>query len=72
MTVHEFRAEQSLPVGRDELFPFFADARSLRVLTPPWLRFQIVTSQPIAMRVDAKIDYRLRMRGLRSPYALLG
>ena len=64
MTLHEFRSEQWLPVAREQLFLFFADAGNLQELTPPWLRFQIVTSQPIAMDVGTLIDYRLTVRGL--------
>jgi ligand-binding SRPBCC domain-containing protein len=64
MTTHEFTAEQWLPIPRDELFSFFADAANLEALTPPWLKFSIITPVPIAMRPGALIDYRLRMRGV--------
>src|SRR5664279_4082164 len=64
MTLHEFRSEQWLPVAREELFSFFADAGNLQELTPSWLSFQIVTPQPIAIHLNALIDYRLRVRGL--------
>jgi ligand-binding SRPBCC domain-containing protein len=47
-----------------EVFPFFADARNLEALTPPWLRFQILTESPIEMRAGAFIDYRLRVHGV--------
>ena len=30
----------------EEIFPFFADARNLDLLTPPWLHFQIVDPAP--------------------------
>lgn len=64
MTLHEFTAEQWLPVSRHELFPFFADAANLEALTPPWMSFHILTPQPIAMQVGALIDYRLKVRGV--------
>jgi ligand-binding SRPBCC domain-containing protein len=50
------------PIG--EVFPFFGDARNLEVITPPWLRFKVLTPGEIVMRPGAIIDYRLKLRGL--------
>ena len=64
MTTHPFETELWLPVPREKVFPFFADARNLETLTPPWLNFRILTPGEIPMRVGTLIDYELRIRGL--------
>jgi ligand-binding SRPBCC domain-containing protein len=63
MKIHEYRSELLLQSPLDVVFPFFSDAVNLEALTPPWMHFQILTPRPIAMRVGALIDYRLRVRG---------
>jgi ligand-binding SRPBCC domain-containing protein len=56
--------EQWIPRPIDEAFAFFADARNLEAITPPWLGFRILSPEPVAMRVGALIVYRLRWRRL--------
>ena len=62
---HVLRREQRLPGTPEEVFPFFADAGNLEAITPPLLRFHIVSPPPIEMRVGTVIEYRLRLHGLR-------
>ena len=64
MKEYTLHAEQLLPRPRDKVFSFFADARNLEALTPPWLKFEVLTPAPIEMRPGALIDYRIRVHGL--------
>lgn len=63
--VHALRTRIELPRARERVFPFFASASNLQLITPPELNFEIVTPQPIAMKQGTRINYRLRLLGLR-------
>jgi ligand-binding SRPBCC domain-containing protein len=62
--LHILDRSQVLPGTPDDVFAFFADARNLEAITPPLLRFEVVTPQPIELRVGALIQYRLTLHGL--------
>ncbi len=64
MKEFNFAAEQWLPRPLAEVFPFFADARNLEPITPPWLNFEVLTPAPIELRPGALIDYRIRVHGI--------
>ena len=55
--------ETWIPRPRSEVFPFFAEARNLEAITPPWLKFEVLTPAPIVMRTGAWIDYRIVVHG---------
>ena len=64
MQIFRFETETWLPRPREEVFRFFADARNLSLLTPPWLRFEVLTPGEIPMAAGTLIDYRLHLRGV--------
>ena len=51
---------QVVPLGVDEAFAFFADPLNLEAITPPWLRFRVLT-RTVSLPEGALIDYRLRL-----------
>jgi ligand-binding SRPBCC domain-containing protein len=65
MRVHVLERSQRLPGPPDEVFGFFAEARNLEAITPPFLGFEVVTPEPIAMGEGTLIEYRLDLHGVR-------
>ena len=45
----------------EKSFNFFANAGNLDLITPPWLRFKIITESPIMMSRGTEIQYRLKI-----------
>jgi ligand-binding SRPBCC domain-containing protein len=68
---HLFEQEQLIRRPRREVFAFFSDATNLERITPGSLHFEIHSSQPIAMRAGATIDYQLSLFGLKFQWRTL-
>lgn len=64
MKTYTLEREQVIPLSRRETFAFFADAFNLERITPPFLRFRILTPPPITMAGGTLIEYRLALFGL--------
>ena len=64
MKTYTFILEQQIKKPLQEVFSFFSDANNLTEITPPWLRFVVLTPPPIKMNIGTKIDYRLKLRGI--------
>ena len=64
MKIFRFITHQTIERQLPEVFAFFSDAHNLATITPPWLRFEVLTPAPIELQVGTRIDYRLKLRGL--------
>jgi ligand-binding SRPBCC domain-containing protein len=62
--IHRLEREQLVPAALGEVFAFFAEARNLERITPPWLGFEVLTPEPVDMAPGTLIEYRLRLHGL--------
>jgi len=64
MAIYTLQRELLVPNELPEVFDFFSRAENLERLTPPWMRFRILTPPPIMMRQGITIAYALRVHGI--------
>lgn len=64
-TIHRLDRSQWIPRSRQEVFDFFSDAGNLESITPPFLRFRILSRMPVEMRIGASLEYSLALFGIR-------
>lgn len=64
MKEFHFTAAQWLPKEPKQVFSFFSNAENLEALTPPWIKFKIMTPMPIEIGKGTLIDYKLKVHGL--------
>ena len=62
--VHVLERRQQVELPVEQTFSFYGDARNLERITPPWLRFEVTTPEPIEMGPGTLIAYRLRLHGV--------
>ncbi len=61
---HELLLEQWVPRPIDEVFGFFSDAKNLELLTPPHLKFKVLSSSTDPLQAGTLIDYKLQLHGI--------
>jgi ligand-binding SRPBCC domain-containing protein len=64
MRFHTLRRRQLIPALPEDVFAFFADAGNLEELTPPWLKFRILTAGAIHIEAGTEIRYRISWHGV--------
>jgi ligand-binding SRPBCC domain-containing protein len=67
MKRHRLQRRQEVARPIDEVFDFFRDPFNLEAITPPWLRFRILSASDRPIRLGTRIQYRLRIHGV--PFA---
>jgi ligand-binding SRPBCC domain-containing protein len=63
MADHVLQSRVWIARPRVEVFGFFADPANLSLITPPWLRFRLLTPG-VTMAAGAVLDYRIAWLGL--------
>ena len=61
MRIHKLERRQVVAAPLPRVFAFFAEARNLERITPPWLRFELTGAEPAEMQIGALLDYRLHV-----------
>jgi uncharacterized protein len=61
---HELLMEQWVPRPINEIFAFFGDVKNLELLTPPHLRFKVLSSSTDSLQAGTLIDYKLQLHGI--------
>src|SRR5690349_16758905 len=64
-TAHQFERRIVIKRPLEEVFAFFAEAGNLERITPPELKFHILTPLPFTIAQGSLIDYQLALFGLR-------
>ena len=70
MTVYQLRRELWVAHPLPQVFDFFSRAQNLERITPPCMRFRILT-HPTVMKLGATIAYALRVPGDSASLAAL-
>ena len=59
-----FQEETWVPRPLDETFSFFNTPKNLSKLMPPFMKFTLITPEPIVMKEGAVFDYKIKLFGM--------
>lgn len=59
-----FESEQWVSAKREDIFPFFSEAKNLEKITPPWLNFKVLNQSTEEITAGTLIDYKISLKGL--------
>lgn len=61
---HEFLSETWFTQNKEEIFPFFVEAKNLEKLTPDFLKFKVLSKSSQTIQEGTIIDYKLSLYGV--------
>ena len=61
---YRLKAVQWFDLPLEQVFEFFSDAMELEKITPEFLKFKVLTPQPISIEQGTLLDYRLKLHGI--------
>jgi hypothetical protein len=61
---HRLQRTTVLPGSLPDIFAFFKDPHNLEAITPPWLRFRILSTTDAIVRRGTRIRYQLSLFGV--------
>lgn len=64
MKFHVYHKRTLVNGTLNNVFDFFSKAENLNLLTPPDLKFIILTASPIVMQLGTQINYKLSLNGI--------
>ena len=64
MKLYRLHKEQEVKAPLERVFAFFSKPANLQQLTPPSMKMQTLTPDPVQMRAGAVIDYSVSVGGL--------
>ena len=64
MKIHTLKRKQLIPYDRETVFNFFKSPENLEKITPPKVKFNIITPSPIIMRSGTILDYTIKLLGI--------